>query len=157
MTGCGDLIDDFGFSLVVLTRAHRAAVSAALEGVPHGLRGYQTLTTVARGEQPNQLALAGYLGIDRTVMTYVIDDLVTAGLVERRLNPNDRRERKIAVTPKGSRLLQALQRKVQRAEADILDSLSAAERSQFRDLLSRTARSVKDNALEPCDAVEGDC
>lgn len=157
MTGCGDLIDDFGFSLVVLTRAHRASVSAALEGVPHGLRGYQTLSTVARGEQPNQLALAGYLGIDRTVMTYVIDDLVAAGLVERRVNPNDRRERKIAVTAKGARLLQTLQRKVQQAEAEILEPLTAAQRAQFRDLLSVAARHLKASDLEPCEAVEGEC
>jgi DNA-binding MarR family transcriptional regulator len=157
VTGCGDLIDDFGFSLVVLTRAHRASVSAALEGVPHGLRGYQTLTTVARGEQPNQLALASYLGIDRTVMTYVIDDLVAAGLVERRLNPSDRRERKIAVTAKGTRTLQMLQRKVQRAEDEILEPLSAEQRNQFRDLLSRTARHVQDGKPVPCDVAEEPC
>ena len=157
MTGCGDLIDDFGFSLVVLTRAHRAAVSAALDGIPHGLRGYQTLSTVARGEQPNQLALANYLGVVRTVMTYVIDDLVAAGFVERRLNPADRRERKIAVTTAGARTLQDLQRDVQRAEDDILEPLSAEQRAQFRELLSLTARHVKDGPLEPCDAAEGGC
>jgi DNA-binding MarR family transcriptional regulator len=157
VTGCGDLIDDFGFSLVVLARAHRAAVSAALEGVPHGLRGYQTLSTVARGEQPNQLALAGYLGIDRTVMTYVIDDLAAAGLVERRVNPNDRRERRIAVTPKGSRLLQTMQRKVQRAESEILGPLSEEQRTQFQELLTLAARHLKASDLEPCDAVEIEC
>ncbi|MFK0044612.1 MarR family transcriptional regulator [Streptomyces sp. NPDC090741] len=43
--------------------------------------------------------MATYLGIDRTVMTYLIDDLVTAGLVERRLNPADRRQRKIVTAP----------------------------------------------------------
>jgi DNA-binding MarR family transcriptional regulator len=157
VTGCGDLIDDFGFSLVVLSRAHRAAVSAALDGVPHGLRGYQTLSTVVRGEQPNQLALAGYLGIDRTVMTYVIDDLVAAGLVERRVNPNDRRERRIAVTAKGARLVQTLQRKVQQAEVEVLAPLTVDQRAQFRELLSQAARHVQYADLEPCDAVDEGC
>jgi MarR family transcriptional regulator, transcriptional regulator for hemolysin len=157
VTGCGDLIDDLGFSLVVLARAYQAAVSAALNEVPHGPRGYQTLSAVAYGEQPTQRALANYLGIDRTVMTYVIDDLVAAGLVERRLNPADRRERKIVATAKGTRTVQALTRKVDEAEAKILEPLSEAQRTQLRELLSATARHVKESDLAPCDAVEGGC
>ena len=155
MTGCGDLIDDFGFSLIVLARAHQAAVSAALNDVPHGPRGYQTLAAVVHGAQPNQLTLATYLGIDRTVMTYVIDDLVAAGLVERRLNPADRRERKIAATTKGARTLQSLERKVQDAEDQILGPLDVEERTAFRSLLSRAAREVKERELTPCEAAEG--
>ena len=34
-------------------------------------------------------------------MTYLIDDLATAGIVERRLNPADRRQRKIVATRHG--------------------------------------------------------
>lgn len=157
MTACGDLIDDFGFSLVVLARAYQAAVSAALKDVPQGPRGYQTLSTVAHGEQPTQRALANYLGIDRTVMTYVIDDLVAAGLVERRLNPADRRERKIVATTKGTRTLQSLQRKVQEAEDEILQPLKPEQRTQLRELLSATARHVKETDLEPCDTVSEGC
>lgn len=59
-----------------------------------------------RGDQQNQLALATYMGIDRTVMTYVIDDLVTAGLVERRPNPADRHRRKIVAAARGVNTLQ---------------------------------------------------
>jgi DNA-binding MarR family transcriptional regulator len=157
VTGCGDLTDDFGFALRVLARAHQAAVSAAINDVPHGPRGYQTLAAVIRGDQPNQLALAGYLGIDRTVMTYVIDALVAAGLVERRLNPADRRERRIAPTTKGRRVFADLERSVQQAEDDILGPLSVDDRTQLRALLSVTARHVKDAALAPCDDVEGGC
>lgn len=155
MTGCGDLIDDLGFALVVLARAYQAAVSAALEGVPHGPRGYQTLSAVVRGEQPNQLALATYLGIDRTVMTYVIDDLVLAELVERRLNPADRRERKIVATAKGVRMQHTLQREVQEAEDRILDPLEPQERTKLRELLSRTARELKESKMAPCAVAEG--
>ncbi|MFD7169076.1 MarR family winged helix-turn-helix transcriptional regulator [Streptomyces violascens] len=71
-------------------RAYRTVVASALADVPQGARGYQTLAVVVRGDQQNQLALATYLGIERTVMTYLIDDLVSAGLVERRLTPADR-------------------------------------------------------------------
>ncbi|MFE7773488.1 MarR family winged helix-turn-helix transcriptional regulator [Streptomyces sp. NPDC057445] len=82
-------------------RAYRTVVASVLDDVPQGARGYRTLTVVVRGDQQNQLAPATYLGIDRTVMTYLIDDLVTAGLVERRLTPADRRRRKIVATARG--------------------------------------------------------
>jgi hypothetical protein len=48
---------DFGFPWSS-SRAHHAAVSTAPDGIPHALRGYQTLSTVAFGEQPNQPAAA---------------------------------------------------------------------------------------------------
>jgi len=49
------------------------------------------LVAAARGNARNQLALAQQLGVDRTVMTYLIDDLERAGYVERRPDPADRR------------------------------------------------------------------
>ena len=39
---------------------------------------YQILSTVVHDDQPSRLALAAHLGIDRSVMTYLIDDLVEA-------------------------------------------------------------------------------
>jgi DNA-binding MarR family transcriptional regulator len=136
-----DFVDDVGLSLLALTRAYRDNVGAVLAGVPQGPRGYQTLAMVVRGEQPSQLALATCLGIDRTVMTYLIDDLVTAGLVERQLNPADRRQRRIVPTEHGISTHDDLQRQVREAEDKLLDALDPAERETFRNLLSRaTAR-----------------
>src|SRR5204862_8339718 len=45
----------------------------------------------AQGVVRTQLALAQHLGVDRTVMTYLIDDLEAAKLIERRPDPTDRR------------------------------------------------------------------
>jgi DNA-binding MarR family transcriptional regulator len=107
------------------------------------------LTAVVQGEQPTQLALAAHLGIDRTVMTYVIDDLAAAGLVERKLNPADRRQRKIVATAKGMRALRQLQRRVAQAEEEVLGALDEAERAAFRELLGKIVRGAR--ALAPCD------
>jgi MarR family transcriptional regulator, transcriptional regulator for hemolysin len=131
--------EDFGWALGVLLRAYRDRVGPALGGVPHGARGYQTLCEVARGQQPSQLALANRLGIDRTVMTYLIDDLVAAGLVERRPNPVDRRQRQIVATAQGQAALAALCHQVVEAENAILGALDAQEREVFRRLLTRAA------------------
>ncbi|MFD1505615.1 winged helix-turn-helix transcriptional regulator [Georgenia yuyongxinii] len=130
---------DLGWSLGVLLRAYKDGVSAAVGACPHGHRGYQVLTTVVHGDQPSQLALAAYLGIDRTVMTYLIDDLVAAGLVERQLNPADRRQRKIVATGTGARTLADLERRVREAEDVTLAALEPPERDSFRALLRKVA------------------
>ncbi|HEX6336407.1 MAG TPA: MarR family winged helix-turn-helix transcriptional regulator [Jiangellaceae bacterium] len=147
--------EGLGWGLGVLLRAYHATVGPVLGDFPHGARGYQTLATVAHGKQPNQLALATFLGIDRTVMTYLIDDLVTAGLVERRLNPADRRQRRIVATRRGLDMLADLERRVRHAEDHLLDGLGAAERETFRDLLRRVACHVRDIDVttDPCDVA----
>ena len=145
----------FGWHLGVLLRAHQALLLSALGDFPHGPRGYQTLATVVDGEHPNQLALAGYLGIDRTVMTYLIDDLVKAGLVERQQNPADRRHRKIVATAAGMSAYKELEGRVREAEDALLRALNPAERDTFRALLRRVACDLRD--IDPdtdlCDVI----
>jgi MarR family transcriptional regulator, transcriptional regulator for hemolysin len=147
---------DVGWSLSVLLRALRAAVNAAVGDVPHGPRGYQLLTTVVHDQPPSQLALAEHLGIDRTVMTYLIDDLEAAGLVERRSNPADRRQRKVVATDAGRRTLAELERGVRAAEDHVLGALRPGERDTFRTLLRRVACDVRDVdlATDPCTLVD---
>lgn len=108
------------------------------------------------GEHPTQLALAAHLGIDRTVLTYLLDDLVAAGLVERRLNPADRRQRRIVATAEGERAFHELERRVRDAEDGLLGALDAAERDTFRKLLWRVACDVHDidPVSDPCDVAE---
>jgi MarR family transcriptional regulator for hemolysin len=147
--------EGMGWALGVLLRAYHGSVMTVLGDLPHGPRGYHTLAAVVRGEQPSQLALAAHLGIDRTVMTYLIDDLVTAGLVERQLNPADRRQRRIVATDLGLRTLADLERRVRAAEDHVLSGLAPGEREAFRELLHRVACEARhiDPATDPCDVA----
>ena len=70
--------EELGWSLGVVLRHYQDEVGQVLADVPQGHRGFQVLASVVHGDQRSQLALAGHLGIDRTVMTYVVDDLVAA-------------------------------------------------------------------------------
>lgn len=147
---------DFGWHLGVLLSGYHSLVVTALGDFPHGPRGYQTLATVVRGDQPSQLALATHLGIDRTVMTYLIDDLVNAGLVERQLNPADRRQRKVVATAEGVAAYTELARRVREAEDKLLGALEPAERQVLRRLLRTVACDVRniEPVMDPCEAAE---
>jgi len=66
---------DLGWALGALMRTYLRTTAGALAEVPGGPRGYQVLTACLHEEPPTQLALARRLGMDRTVMTHLLDEL----------------------------------------------------------------------------------
>src|ERR1700692_4805037 len=103
------LAGELGWVPGVVLRGYVKAADAVTEGLPGGHRGYQVLSAAARDEPGSQAALAARLGIDRTVMTYLLDDLVKADLVERRQDPSDRRTRLVVATKHGRVVLADLE------------------------------------------------
>ena len=77
-------------------------LAAAFEPLGVSARGYHVLRAALEGEH-TQTELADTVGLDKTTMVVVIDELERAGLAERRLAPHDRRARMIAVTAAGKR------------------------------------------------------
>ncbi len=130
---------DLGWALGVVFRRYAKAAADALDDVPGGPRGYQVLTTAVTEGPKRQLDLAAHLGIDRTVMTYLLDDLEKAGLVQRQPDPADRRARLISPTEQGRDLACELERRLQEREDSVLGSLDDGERMIFRMLLRRVA------------------
>ncbi|MFC7642111.1 hypothetical protein ACFQX6_14900 [Streptosporangium lutulentum] len=62
----------------MVLRAWQEEVGDVLHGMPGSSRGYHVLSAVAHGGPQRQKALAERLAIDRTVLVYLIDDLVEA-------------------------------------------------------------------------------
>jgi DNA-binding MarR family transcriptional regulator len=134
-----DLQGDLGWMLGVVFRAYVKASDHALRDLPGGPRGYQILTAAA-GERPrNQGAIAEDLGIDRTVLTYLIDDLERLDLVARHPDPADRRSRLVVATDRGRDTWRQLQGKLGQVEAHVLSSLSKADAAAFLALLRQVA------------------
>lgn len=138
---------DLGWALGVVFRAYVKASNAVMAEVPGGHRGYQVLTAAASDAAPSQSALGAQLGIDRTVLTYLLDDMERAGLVARMPDPADRRARRIVATGPGRERLCALEKRLEAAEAHILSCLPAAQRRTLKSLLARLAAHA--NAQDP--------
>lgn len=141
------LNDDLGWSLGVVFRTYVRMADTLMSTVPGGPRGFQVLTAAAQEEPVGQGALAQRLGIDRTVMTYLVDELEAAGLVERRADTKDRRHKQILATEYGEGLWAELQHRLGKAEDHVLEPLSDAERTRFRRLLQKLAVRAQD--LDP--------
>lgn len=143
----GNLQGDLGWMLGVVFRAYVKASDHALRDLPGGPRGYQILTA-AVGEPPrNQGAIAEDLGIDRTVLTYLIDDLERLDLVARRPDPADRRSRLVAATDRGRAIWRQLQDELRRVEAHVLSPLPDTDTTAFLALLSQVA--CRAQSLDP--------
>lgn len=149
--GCADVLaDDLGWGLGMIFRAYVKAAHAAVADLPGGPRGYQVLSAAAQRTVGSQLALAQHLGVDRTVMTYLLDDLEAAGLIERRPDPADRRARRIVATQKGDELLSILNDRLRAAESQLLAPLSSDTRDTFRAQIRLLATQL--DALDPPDS-----
>ncbi|GLW05346.1 hypothetical protein Misp01_04760 [Microtetraspora sp. NBRC 13810] len=145
---------DLGWALGMVFRSYLKAANLAMTDLPGGPRGYQVLTTAVQGVPSTQLALAQQLGVDRTVMTYLLDDLEQAGLIERRPDPTDRRARHIIATERGHARLDELQLRLRHVEDEVLAALEGPERDVFRDLIRRMATNSEPSGAEPCTVVQ---
>ncbi|MGW3887769.1 MarR family winged helix-turn-helix transcriptional regulator [Micromonospora chokoriensis] len=145
----------FGWSLGVVLRRWHEYVEEMLNDLPHGSRGYHILAVVVHEDVPTQGALATRLAIDRSVLTYVIDDLENAGLIERKLDPQDRRARRVVATDRGRAALAEAERRVAHAEDHVLGGLPEDQRDAFRDFAARAAEAIHAAApaTDPCVAV----
>ncbi|GAA3519306.1 MarR family winged helix-turn-helix transcriptional regulator [Actinocatenispora rupis] len=153
-TGSG-VEEDLGWALGVVFRSYVRASAAVTDGIPGGHRGYQLLTAACGTPPATQTAIASRLGIDRTVMTYLLDDMEHAGLVRRRPDPADRRTRLVVATPSGRRRLARLDDAFHTLETRILAGLPAADRTALKSLLRRlaTALDAADPVADTCTAV----
>jgi DNA-binding MarR family transcriptional regulator len=150
-SSCDDaLADDLGWGLGTVFRAYVTAAHEAVADLPGGPRGYQVLAAAAQGTVGSQLALAQHLGIDRTVMTYLLDDLEAAGLIERHPDPADRRARRVVATQHGIKLLTELDERLRAAEGYLLAPLDQEACGSFRAQVRLLATRI--DALDPVDS-----
>jgi DNA-binding MarR family transcriptional regulator len=138
---------DLGWTLGVVFRAYVKATDAAVGDLPGSHRGYQILKAAVEEQPESQSALCQRLGIDRTVMTYLLDDLERADLVARKPAPADRRTRLVVATETGRARLADLGRRLAHAETHVLSGLDAADRKSLKALLGKLA--VHANSLDP--------
>lgn len=88
----------------------------------------------------DQNGLAARLGVERSHVSLLVEELGKRGLVERRVNGADRRARILRLTSKGEGVFDRLRGKNTAANERVLDPLTAKERELLFDLLIRVIR-----------------
>jgi MarR family transcriptional regulator, transcriptional regulator for hemolysin len=137
-----------------LWRASHTRIAEALEsiGLTPALFGLLNVLGAREGAIQQEIGLA--MGIDRSTMVVLIDELEAKGLAKRRPSPKDRRAREVAITPKGRQLLEQGRQMATQVEDEVLQGLTAAERRQLLKLLRHALNTAPPQS--PWRAEEGD-
>lgn len=109
---------------------------------PLGVTGRQLalLTLFGDGPAQSQQDGAARLGVDRTTMVALVDELEAKGLVRREVAPGDRRKRLVTLTADGERVRAAGEDVTRRAEALLLAPLPGDDAERLRAALQRVVR-----------------
>jgi len=132
--------DRLGYLLKHAQLRHAELTIAAMR--PHGITGRQCAVLIAIDDQEpqSQQEVARRLGVDRTTMVALIDELETQGLVSRSPAPDDRRKNVVALTAHGRETLTAGLAATTEAENNFLAPLSRTDAETFRRLLAAVVR-----------------
>ena len=137
-----------------LWRASHVRAGEVLDSVGLTPALFALLNVIGAREGAIQQELGSALGIDRSTMVSLVDQLESAGLAKRRPSATDRRAREIAITAKGRRLLGRARRLISETEDEVLAGLTAKERGELVRLLRRALDSAPAQPL--WSAKEGD-
>lgn len=130
-----------GFTFLLVQLGVHAARQFAERLAPLGVepRHVGMLTRLAAHEGQLQRAIGELIGLNPTQMVFLVDELEDRGFVERRRNPADRRSYGLYLTEAGRDMLARVRAAGRAHQAELGQSLSAAEQDQLTTLLRRLA------------------
>jgi DNA-binding MarR family transcriptional regulator len=122
--------------LVQLSFLVQHALAEAGDGA--GLTTVQLrLLGILRDREPAMREIAGYMGLDKSSVSGLVDRAEQRGLVRRIASTDDGRSFRVALTPQGKKLATALTRDVSRRISALTDGLSTTETERLTTLAGR--------------------
>jgi len=128
---------NFGFLVNDVARLMRARFNLTAEKFGLTLAQARVLGHLHRNEGISQVALSAILDVQPITLLRQIDRLEKAGLVERRVHPNDRRMQQLYMTPLSLPLLDKMIQVHTELHGQVLADLEPAERDQLIALLAK--------------------
>ncbi|MFH5824322.1 MarR family winged helix-turn-helix transcriptional regulator [Georgenia sp. AZ-5] len=132
--------DNIGLLLSLASAQGVAAANAVLRPRELSSRSYSLLELLHHADAVSQRGLADALRLDPSQIVSLVDGLERRGLVERRPNPDDRRQRSVVLTDAGRDVFGEARTLVAESLDEVLSGLSPEERGTLRALLQRVVR-----------------
>jgi DNA-binding MarR family transcriptional regulator len=114
--------------------------SAALEPIGISPREWAALNCLDEQHGRSQREVADLLGVDRTTMVALVDQLQAKGLVKRHPQPDDRRKNTVSLTSKGRDAMQSGAGLIDDCERRFLAALSEPDAEQLKNALHALLR-----------------
>jgi len=133
---------DLGVAFAWLTRAMFELELPLLRERGLEMWDYAVLDQLAQGPAPSQGELAAAVGRDPTRLIPILDRLEQKGLLQRIVDPADRRSRKVVLSARGRKLLTACKQDIATAEQALLAHIEPDRRAAFVEVLDQLASAV---------------
>lgn len=136
-----------GTKAVILSKVYFGVLSKRLENLDVE-RYFSLLYFLNDHNGCKQQYICNNLGVDKTAMVKIIDYLIKAGLIDRNVNPDDRREHFIVLTKKGQRYTEEVVNAFRAIDESMFSNISQEERTVFLKVLGQLTVNLKDMPSE---------
>ncbi len=117
--------DQFPFAVARVTRRWRKLLDERLKDLGVTQARWTTMVYLQKGgEGLTQRELARLMAIENPTLVRLLDSLEQQGLIERRPCPNDRRARRLHLTPDGSEFMNVLTERAAKLREEMLEGIS---------------------------------
>lgn len=130
-----------GFLLARLGSLAQRSWSVFLSEIGLTQSQYALLCVLVEHGELVQRRLAEFATIEPRNVGYVVDELESAGLVERAVDPTDHRRRHVRITHAGVALMRSLETRLRVEQSEFLGALTDDERAHLNALLQRVLTS----------------
>ena len=134
-----ELVCSPAYLLKRLGWAIKDASIEAFDAVGESPYHYSVLAVLEESPRETQATIADSLGLDRSWLVGLLDELEEKGLIERRRDPVDRRRHVVTLQPAGKQKLAELRAISKRVEDAFLAPLDAKQRASLHELLLEIA------------------
>lgn len=132
-----------GVKTLILSKLYYSVLSKSLEKLDVE-RYFSILNFLHDNNGCSQQFICNNLAIDKTAMVKIIDYLIKANFVERRLNPKDRREYFIVLTKKGLKQTAEIVKAFQLIDEKIFANTSKQDQLVFSKVLCQVSTTLKE-------------
>ncbi|PXX92580.1 transcriptional regulator SlyA [Marinobacter vulgaris] len=120
--------DQFPFAVARVTRRWRKLLDERLKDLGVTQARWTTMVYLQKGgEGLTQRELARLMAIENPTLVRLLDSLEQQGLIERRPCPNDRRARRLHLTPDGTEFMNVLTARAAKLREEMLEGVSDEE------------------------------
>lgn len=132
-----------GTKALIFSKHYYGVLSKSLENID-AERYFSVLYFLNENNGCNQQCICNNLAIDKTAMVKVIDYLMKNDMVERDVNPKDRREHFIKLTKKGQKQTEEVVKAFKAIDSKIFSTVSKEEQEIFMKVLTKLSSNLKE-------------
>jgi len=132
-----------GTRALIMSKLYYGVLSKSLESLDID-RYFSVFYFLNENNGCTQQCICNHLAIDKTAMVKVIDSLIAAGYIEKKVNPADRRENFIFLTRKGAKHTFKIVDSFRKIDDVIFKDVSKPDQDTFGRVLCKLCSNLKD-------------